>query len=51
MHSSCDALYLLESRGLYVKFNGHGTVTKQSVKSGASLENTSVVTLEMSLKN
>ena len=46
-----DALYLLESRGLYVKFNGHGTVTKQSVKSGASLENTSVVTLEMSLKN
>ncbi len=46
-----DALFLLEQRGLYINIDGHGTVTKQSVKSGTSLKNISVVNLEMSRKN
>ncbi len=46
-----DALYLLESLGLTVQISGHGTVKKQSVKSGTSLKGISTVNLQMSHKN
>lgn len=46
-----DALYLLEAQGLRVNISGHGTVKKQSIKSGTSLANTSLVSLEMSHNN
>lgn len=46
-----DALYLLEHQGLHVSISGHGTVKKQSIKSGTSLEGVSTVQLELSHKN
>ena len=46
-----DAIYLLEAQGLQVKKSGHGTVKKQSIKSGTSLANISSVSIEMSHKN
>ena len=32
-----DALFLLESRGLRVRFTGQGTVTQQSISAGARI--------------
>ncbi len=46
-----DAMYLIESQGLQVKISGHGTVKKQSIKSGTNLADVSSVSLEMSHKN
>ena len=46
-----DAIYLLEAQGLQVKKSGHGTVKKQSIKSGTNLANISSVSIEMSHKN
>ncbi len=45
-----DALYLLESMGMKVIFDGRGTVRDQSVQPGSRFEKGTVVTLSMSLK-
>lgn len=33
-----DALFVLESRGLKVRFSGRGAVTQQSITAGARIE-------------
>ncbi len=43
-----DATYLLENKGLNVKFLGRGVVKKQSVKQGLPIEKGSVIILELS---
>lgn len=40
-----DAIFLLESRGIRVKFEGTGAIWRQSLKAGSKLEKGSVVTL------
>ncbi|MDE5814795.1 MAG: PASTA domain-containing protein, partial [Alistipes sp.] len=42
-----DALFLLESRGLRVRFTGAGTVTRQSIPAGESVWAGTVVYIEM----
>ncbi|MDE7450771.1 MAG: PASTA domain-containing protein, partial [Alistipes sp.] len=42
-----DALFLLESRGLRVRFTGAGTVTRQSIPAGESVRAGAVVYIEM----
>lgn len=42
-----DALFLLESRGLRVRFTGAGTVTRQSIPAGESVRAGTVVYIEM----
>lgn len=43
-----DAFYLLENKGISVKFKGNGKVYKQSIKSGARIKNGQTIYLELS---
>lgn len=42
-----DALFLLESRGLKVKFSGHGAVVRQQPEAGAPLKRGATVTITL----
>ena len=45
-----DAVYVLESMGWKVKFDGYGKVKSQSVKAGTELRKGSVINLVLSSK-
>ena len=45
-----DAVFLLESMGWKVKFEGYGKVKYQSVKTGTELKKGSVINLTLSSK-
>lgn len=42
-----DALFLLESRGLRVRFTGSGAVTSQSIPAGQTIRSGTTVTIEL----
>ena len=42
-----DALYILESRGLKVRFTGRGTVRRQSIAKGQQIAPGQSVTIEL----
>ena len=42
-----DALYLLESRGLRVRFSGKGRVVSQSVRAGTPIREGDAVTIAL----
>ena len=42
-----DALFLLESRGLKVRFSGQGTVTQQTISAGARITPGATVTITL----
>jgi cell division protein FtsI (penicillin-binding protein 3) len=42
-----DALYILESRGLKVKFSGKGTVRSQSIRAGERIAPGGSVTITL----
>ena len=45
-----DAVYILESMGWKVKFDGYGKVKSQSVKAGTELRKGSVINLTLGSK-
>lgn len=42
-----DALFLLESRGLKVRFSGQGTVTQQTISAGSRIVPGATVTITL----
>ena len=45
-----DAVYLLESMGWNIAFEGYGAITQQSVKAGDTLQPGSLITLTLAKK-